>query len=147
MMDDVSRPPVGDAIRILDEPPAAGRQYRCAEMVCLRWTAANGEEHDECAILVEISTEGGLFLVDLPVERDTPVRIALPNAALTGAVQSCSREGSSWALHVAVNAPSEWFGGRYRPEVLVPETDKDAGFHPLDGLLFGALAVRHATGA
>ncbi len=119
-------------------------------MVSLRWTAAAGEEHYECAILVEISTEGGLFLVDSPVERDTPVRIALPNAPLVGAVQSCSREGSSWALQIAVNAPSDWFGGRYRPEVLVPEADeadKDARFRPLDGLPFGMLPLRHATGA
>jgi hypothetical protein len=146
-MDDLSSPRVGNTIRILDEPPAAGRQYRCAEMVCLRWTAASGEVHNECAILVEISTEGGLFLVDVPAERDTPVRIALPDGALTGAVQSCSREGSSWALQVSVNAPSEWFGGRYRPEVLVPEADEDVPFHPLDGPLFGALPVRDAARA
>ncbi len=146
-MEDLSRTPVGDAIRILDEPPAAGQQYRCAEMVCLRWTRASGEEHSECAILVEISTEGGLFLVDLAVELDTPVRIALPHAVLTGAVRSCLREGSSWALQVSVNAPSEWFGGRYRPEVLVPEPEKNEPFRPLDTPLFGTLAIRHATGA
>jgi hypothetical protein len=146
-MEEKSRSSGTPVIRTLDEAPAAGQLYRCAEVVELRWTTRGGEEHAECAILVEVSTEGGIFLVDIPADPDTPVRIATPHGTLSGAVSSCSREGSCWALQVFVSASGEWFGGRYRPEVLVPESDSssDAPVQPPGSQFFCPLPPRLAS--
>lgn len=95
-------------------------RYACAELVPVSWSAAARGAYSEYALLAEIWCSGGVFLVEAAAEPGTVIRVSLPETAITGVVRRCRQERCSYALEVQIDAPGDWFGGRYRPDVLSP---------------------------
>lgn len=95
------------------------KRYPCAELVDLSWAAEDSREHQEYAILAEVWTSGGVFLVDEPVRRGTRIHVSLPHGRLWATVLSCRKEKRYWAAEVEIEQTEEWFGGRYEPAILV----------------------------
>ena len=95
-------------------------RFRCLELVPLHWRTASEEDYCDYAILHEIWAGGGLFQVDEAPAAGTPVRITLPHAELDGITGAYRIESGTYLIEVAVNAATDWLGGRFRPSVLLP---------------------------
>jgi len=105
--------------------PAPLTEFRCLEMMPVRWSDEAGNPHCECAVLHEIGSGCGLFQTDQPAAPGTAVRIQLPQQEISGVVESCEPDESGYILGVSIDSPQEWLEGRYRPSVLIPLTGND----------------------
>src|SRR5437764_859644 len=96
------------------------RQFRCLELMPVRWQLGGDAEHRECAVLHEIGADSGLFQVDAPAAPGTAISIRLPDGQVEGVVASCVPEEGGYILEVRIDARQQWLEGSYRPSVLIP---------------------------
>ncbi|HZU24209.1 MAG TPA: hypothetical protein VFA04_01735 [Bryobacteraceae bacterium] len=97
----------------------AATQFRCLELIPLRWPDGGGE-YSEFAVLHEIGSNTGIFQVEQPAPAGTAVSMTLPHGEISGVVRTCTPEESGYILDIGIECRQDWLDGRYRPSVLIP---------------------------
>ncbi len=91
----------------------------CADLVQVRWRNPSGLEHDELAILEDISSSGACLEIEQPVPQDTVVTLEFATDKCHARVIYCNPENSKFLLGVQFEQGYRWSRRKFKPQHLI----------------------------
>ncbi len=91
----------------------------CADLVQVQWKDAGGVQHEEWAILEDISTSGACLEIEQPVETDAVVTLQFAADKLQARVKYCNPENSKYFLGVQFEQGYRWSRRKFKPQHLI----------------------------
>ncbi len=91
----------------------------CADLVEVRWKDKSGRSKKAVANLEDISLSGACLQVDIPIPRDTMVRITYPKGEFEGKIRYCIYREIGYFVGVQFVAGTKWSRRRFQPRHLL----------------------------
>lgn len=91
----------------------------CADLIDVHWKDKSGQNRSALANLEDISGSGACLQMDMPVPRETRLRIAHPKTELEGRVRYCVFRETGYFLGVQFDPGFRWTRRRFRPKHLL----------------------------
>lgn len=97
----------------------AGKRHLCSELVRVEWRDEFDEQRCVTANLEEIWPDGAQVLLEIPVRKGTPLRIATRGPVFPGTVTRCEAHPLGYFVDVVFDADVTWSPDHYRPQHLL----------------------------
>jgi hypothetical protein len=91
----------------------------CLDMLEISWESNAAEMISEVAILVEISSDGGLILTSAAIPTGSILTLKAENSSITASVISCEQDEFGYLVLFAADRSVAWFPEGYQPPHLL----------------------------
>lgn len=91
----------------------------CADLIHVHWKDRSGRARKALANLEDISLSGACLQLDMPVPRETLLRLALPKSEFQARVRYCVFRETGYYLGIQFEPGFRWSRRHFRPKHLL----------------------------
>jgi hypothetical protein len=92
----------------------SGEHTKCLDLFQVASYPGTGKPFCDCAILLEVWSEGGLLQTNVAMSEGTVISIPFIGNGIEAKVVSCQRDDFGFIVEISVCDP-QWFPGGYTP--------------------------------
>jgi hypothetical protein len=85
------------------------RQF-CLDMIKVNWVETDGLRKSDCAIILEIESDGGLVQTTVAIPNGTEITLDAGLGSVRGQVTDCEQDAYGYIVNFAISDPvTNWF--------------------------------------
>ena len=115
----MSRPAAHTGFKERMDEKRSEPRLMCADLVIVFWREGENAGRQEAGVLENISVSGACVQCEIPVPKNSRVRLACGKSEFRGSVRFCYWRDHGYFIGIAFDADSKWSVAKFTPKHLL----------------------------